>query len=79
MTKEQKAELTAALHKEYKECKAKYDNLHRTVVAWEAGVLPASVKPAEPIAMFKEQKGALGHYLFCLEKRMAYLKIDLPK
>lgn len=79
MTKEQKAELTAALHKEYTEVKKRYDNLHQTIVAWEAGVLPESVKPIEPIRLFKDQKAGMGHYLFALEKRMAFLKIDVPK
>lgn len=79
MTKEQKAELTKALQKEYTELKQKYNQLHQTIVAWEAGVLPESVKPIEPIRLFKDQKAGMGHYLFALEKRMAFLKIEIPK
>ena len=79
MTKAQKEEVTEALKKEYSEAKKKYNQLHQTIVAWEAGVLPESVKPLEPIRLFKDQKAGLGHYLFALEKRMAFLKIDIPK
>lgn len=79
MTKAEKAQVAEALIKEYSEIKQKYNQLHQTIVSWEAGVLPESVKPLEPIRLFKDQKAGMGHYLFALEKRMAFLKIEVPK
>ena len=79
MTKKQKEEVIAAIEKEYNELKQKYTQLHQTIVAWEAGVLPETVKPLEPIRLFKDEKAGMGHYLFALEKRLAFLKADTNK
>lgn len=70
-------EWKARLIQEYKEVKERYNALHRSIVAYDAGVCP--VKPVEGIVVWKEQAKAMGTYLFVLEKRMAINKIEVPK
>lgn len=65
------------LLEEYKEVKTRYNALHRSIVAFDAGTCP--VKPAEGIVVWKEQAKAMGTYLFILEKRMAINKMEVPK
>lgn len=65
------------LIEEYTYVKTKYNALHRSIVAFDAGVCP--IKPAEGIIVWKEQAKAMGTYLFILEKRMAINKMEVPK
>ena len=52
---------------EYMQTKIRYNRLHRMIVRYEAGTL--DFKPTCPLALLKEQKAAMGAYLFALEKR----------
>lgn len=52
---------------EYIQTKTRYDALHNMVVKYEAGTL--DFKPDCPLELLKEQKSAMGKYLYCLEVR----------
>lgn len=60
---------------EYWQTKHRYDRLHNMVVEYEAGVL--NFKPSCPIELLKDQKNAMGKYLYALEVRARIEKIDL--
>lgn len=55
------------MKEEYHFVKEKYNKLHKMVIKYEAGTLDFT--PNCPIELLKEQKQAMGHYLYCLEKR----------
>lgn len=60
---------------EYNQLKIRYEKLHHTVVQYEAGTLPF---PATcPIPILRDQKKAMGEYLYALEVRAEIEKIDL--
>lgn len=52
---------------EYCQAKIRYDSLHKMCIKYEAGTLHFA--PGSSLALLKEQKSAMGHYLYCLELR----------
>lgn len=52
---------------EYYQTKIRYEKLHRMCVQYEAGTLDFT--PTCSLELLKEQKGAMGNYLRCLEIR----------
>lgn len=60
---------------EYWQVKHRYDSLHRMVVKYEAGTLDFT--PDCPLSLLKEQKAAMGKYLYALEVRAAIEKVAL--
>lgn len=60
---------------EYWQAKLRYDRLHQMVVKYEAGTLDFT--PSCPLELLKEQKAAMGKYLYCLEVRAQIEKVDL--
>ena len=52
---------------EYYQTKIRYEKLHAMVVKYEAGTL--NFTPSCPLELLKEQKTAMGKYLYCLEVR----------
>ena len=62
---------------EYYQTKIRYNKLHNMVVKYEAGTL--SFTPSCSLELLKEQKSAMGKYLYCLEVRAEIEKINLGK
>lgn len=60
---------------EYHTLKDKYTKLHKMVVKYEAGTL--EFEPNCPLDLLKQQKAAMGQYLYCLELRAEIEKITL--
>ena len=60
---------------EYWQTKHRYDALHEMVVKYEAGTLDFS--PNCPLDLLKEQKAAMGKYLYVLEVRAQIERIAL--
>ncbi|MGN1370157.1 MAG: crAss001_48 related protein [Aristaeellaceae bacterium] len=60
---------------EYMQTKYRYDKLHSMVVRYEAGTL--DFKPTCSIELLKQQKSAMGRYLYCLEVRAQVEHIKL--
>ena len=60
---------------EYWQTKHRYDRLHNMVVKYEAGTLDFT--PDCPLDLLKEQKAAMGKYLYTLEVRAQIEKINL--
>lgn len=60
---------------EYWQVKHRYDRLHNMVVKYEAGTLDFT--PNCPLDLLKEQKAAMGKYLYTLEVRAWLEKVDL--
>lgn len=60
---------------EYHTLKDKYTKLHKMVVKYEAGTL--GFEPNCPLDLLKQQKAAMGQYLYCLEVRAEIEKITL--
>lgn len=60
---------------EYWQNKIRYDKLHKMVIQYEAGTLPFT--PDCPPDLLKQQKSAMGQYLYCLEIRAEIEKIEL--
>lgn len=60
---------------EYWQTKHRYDRLHNMVVKYEAGTLDFT--PNCPLSLLKQQKAAMGEYLYTLEIRAQYEKIAL--
>ena len=60
---------------EYWQTKHRYDCLHGMAVKYEAGTLDFT--PDCPLELLKEQKSAMGKYLYILEVRAQIEKIDL--
>lgn len=60
---------------EYWQTKFRYDALHEMVVKYEAGTLDFS--PNCPLEILKEQKAAMGKYLYVLEVRAQIERIEL--
>ena len=60
---------------EYWQTKVRYDRLHKMVVKYDAGTL--DFIPDCPIELLKEQKAAMGKYLYCLEVRAQIEKVEL--
>lgn len=64
---------------EYWQTKLRYDRLHRMVVHYEAGTL--EFKPKCKLDLLKQQKAAMGRYLYCLEVRaeIEQIPLDMPR
>ena len=60
---------------EYHTLKDKYTKLHKMIVKYEAGTL--EFEPNCPLDLLKQQKAAMGQYLYCLELRAEIEKITL--
>ena len=60
---------------EYMQTKYRYDRLHDMVVRYEAGTL--DFKPTCSIELLKQQKSAMGQYLYSLEVRAQVENIQL--
>ena len=60
---------------EYYQTKIRYEKLHKMVIKYEAGTL--NFTPTCSIVLLKNQKRAMGEYLYCLEIRAEIEKIDL--
>lgn len=60
---------------EYHQLKTRYDKLHSMVVKYEAGTLEFS--PNCSLELLKQQKKAMGEYLYCLEVRAQIEGIEL--
>ena len=62
---------------EYWQVKLRYDALHKMVVKYEARTL--DFEPNCSLELLKDQKSAMGKYLYCLEVRAEIEDIDLHK
>ena len=71
----QSADYKERIKAEYHQTKIRYDKLHKMIVKADAGTLEFT--PTCPIELLKEQKAAMGRYLYCLEVRAQIEKIDL--
>lgn len=60
---------------EYWQVKHRYDSLHRMIVKYEAGTLDFT--PNCPLDLLKEQKAAMGKYLYVLEVRAQIENVNL--
>ena len=60
---------------EYAQTKIRHNKLHAMVVKYEAGTL--NFTPTCPLDILKEQKAAMGKYLFWMEVRAEIEGIDL--
>lgn len=60
---------------EYWQVKHRYDSLHRMVVKYEAGTLDFT--PSCSLELIKEQKAAMGKYLYVLEVRAQIENVNL--
>lgn len=60
---------------EYWQVKHRYDSLHRMVVKYEAGTLDFT--PSCSLELLKEQKAAMGKYLYVLEVRAQIENVNL--
>lgn len=60
---------------EYHQTKIRYKNLHQMCVKYEAGVL--LFEPTCSLELLKQQKAAMGQYLYYLEMRAELEHIDL--
>lgn len=60
---------------EYHQTKERYNKLHKMLTKADAGTLEFTLTC--PIELLKEQKAAMGGYLYCLEIRAEMEKIDL--
>jgi hypothetical protein len=63
------------MKREYQELKERYDNLHKFIVKYEAGVL--DFQPDCSLELLKRQAAAMGNYLFTLEARAEISKVNL--
>ena len=71
----QSADYKERFKAEYYQTKIRYEKLHKMVVRYEAGTL--DFNPTCSIDLLKEQKSAMGKYLYCLEVRAQVEGIDL--
>lgn len=60
---------------EYQQTKIRYEQLHRTLVQYDAGTLP--FKPAVDIYVLREQAKIMCRYLYLLEERAEIERIGL--
>lgn len=63
------------MKKEYWQLKDRYTKLHNMCIKYEAGTLDFT--PTCSLELLKEQKGAMGNYLRCLEIRAQIEGINL--
>lgn len=60
---------------EYWQTKIRYEKLHKMLIKADAGTL--NFTPTCPLDLLREQKAAMGKYLYCLEVRAEIEGIDL--
>lgn len=60
---------------EYQQTKIRYNKLHRMLTKADAGTLEFT--PTCPLDLLRDQKAAMGKYLYCLEVRAEIEHIDL--
>ena len=60
---------------EYWQTKIRYDKLHKMLIKADAGTLNFTLTC--PLDLLREQKAAMGKYLYCLEVRAEIEGIDL--
>lgn len=60
---------------EYQQTKIRYTKLHNMLVKADAGKLDFT--PTCPLELLREQKAAMGKYLYCLEVRAQIENVDL--
>ena len=60
---------------EYRKLKGRYDKLHNMIVKYEAGTL--DFEPNCTIDILKNQKSAMGQYLYWLEVRAQIENVEL--
>ena len=60
---------------EYWQTKIRYERLHKLIIQMESGT--CDFKPDTPLELLKEQKKAMGYYLYALEVRAEIEKIHL--
>ncbi|MBR2582887.1 MAG: hypothetical protein IKD61_05780 [Oscillospiraceae bacterium] len=63
------------MQQEYKQLKERYTKLHKMLVKYDAGTL--DFEPTCPVALLRDQKSTMGHYLNVLEIRAEIEKIPL--
>lgn len=63
------------MRNEFIELKKKYGKLHKMLVKFDAGKLEFT--PTCPIELLREQKNAMGRYLYILECRALIENVDL--
>lgn len=61
---------------EYQQTKIRYTKLHNMLVKADAGTLDFT--PTCPLDLLREQKAAMGKYLYCLEVRAQIENVELP-
>lgn len=71
----QSADYKERFKAEYYQTKIRYEKLHKMCIKYEAGTL--NFTPSCSLALLKEQKSAMGHYLHCLEVRAEIERIEL--
>lgn len=71
----QSADYKERFKAEYHQTKIRYDKLHKMIVKADAGTLEFT--PTCPIELLKDQKAAMGRYLYCLEVRAQIEHIEL--
>lgn len=71
----QSADYKERFKAEYHQTKIRYDKLHKMLVKADAGTL--NFTPACPLGLLREQKAAMGKYLYCLEVRAEIEGVDL--
>lgn len=75
INKMQSTDYKDRFYAEYWQTKQRYEKLHRIIVEYEAGTL--SFTPSCPIELLKRQASFMGQYLFILEVRAKFEKINL--
>ncbi len=73
----QSADYKERFKAEYFQTKIRYEKLHKMLVKAEAGTL--NFIPTCPLDLLREQKAAMGKYLYCLEVRAEREGVDLGK
>lgn len=71
----QSADYKERFKAEYQQTKIRYEKLHAMLKKSDAGILEFT--PTCPLSLLREQKAAMGRYLYFLEVRALIEKIDL--
>lgn len=71
----QSADYKERFKAEYQQTKIRYEKLHAMLKKADAGTLEFT--PTCPLSLLREQKAAMGRYLYFLEVRALIEKIDL--
>lgn len=71
----QSADYKERFKAEYRQTKIRYTKLHNMLVKADAGTLEFT--PTCPLDLLRDQKAAMGKYLYCLEVRAQIEGVDL--